>query len=178
MSNFTHYAEPVQKYMRTEKYITTTCMARWVILPIIFTKESLFTTYLQISPMLMTGGFYLAFFFILSHNYDGVYQYNSENKSIGFLQRQVLTSSNVGGPWLSFLNGGLNYQIEHHLFPRISHCYYPFIAPYVREFCDKRNIRYKHFPTILENIESCLKHLHSMGTVETPSGFYVKVKND
>jgi fatty acid desaturase len=46
-----------------------------------------------------------------------------EDKS--FLRRQVLTASNVGGSWLCFINSGLNYQIEHHLFPRIQHTHYP-----------------------------------------------------
>ena len=45
---------------------------------------------------------------------------------------QVVSSSNVGGSVLCFLNGGLNYQIEHHLFPRVSHTHYPKIAPIVR----------------------------------------------
>ena len=45
---------------------------------------------------------------------------------------QIATSSNVGGSWLMHMNGGLNYQIEHHLFPRVNHCHYPTIAPVVR----------------------------------------------
>ena len=46
---------------------------------------------------------------------------------------QIATSSNVGGSLLCHLNGGLNYQIEHHLFPRVNHCHYPLIAPVVRQ---------------------------------------------
>ncbi|CAB4060264.1 unnamed protein product [Lepeophtheirus salmonis] len=58
---------------------------------------------------------------------------------------------------------GLNYQIEHHLFPRISHCHYPKIAPVVRHFCEERNIPYVHFPSVLDNINSAIKHLVFMG---------------
>ena len=178
MQNHTDYAEPIHKYMYTEKTITSICLSRWIVLPMIFTKSSFIPTILNIAPLFVVGGFYLSFFFILSHNYQGVFQYDSKSISEGFLRKQVKTSSNVGGPVLCFLNGGLNYQIEHHLFPRISHCYYPMIAPHVRQFCEKKNIRYTHFPTVLDNLMSCLKHLHTMGSLQTPPFFSMKEKND
>jgi fatty acid desaturase (delta-4 desaturase) len=131
--------------------------------------------------MFSVGGFYLSFFFILSHNYEGVLQYDNGANSLRFLKKQVLTSSNVGDEWLAFLNGGLNYQIEHHLFPRINHSHYPFIAPYIQEFCKKKNIRYTHFPTILENYASCMHHLLIMGMNNKPSNYIQnreKEKND
>jgi hypothetical protein len=46
---------------------------------------------------------------------------------------QVETSSTVGGWLLGTLHGGLNYQIEHHLFPRYSHAHYPVLAAVVRQ---------------------------------------------
>lgn len=64
---------------------------------------------------------------------------------------KVVTSSNVGGWKLALLNGGLNYQIEHHLFPRMNHMHYATIAPVVRQFCEEKGIPYKHFPTVREN---------------------------
>jgi fatty acid desaturase (delta-4 desaturase) len=81
---------------------------------------------------------------------------------------QVVSSSNVGYSWLAFLNGGLNYQIEHHLFPRINHSHYALIAPTVRQFCEEKNIPYVHFPTIGENVRACIKHLMDMGQNEDP----------
>ena len=101
---------------------------------------------------------------LVSHNYDGVLQYDTYyGEKLGLLKRQVLTSSNVGGTWLCELNGGLNYQIEHHLFPRIHHSHYPKIAPVVKAFCEKHRIRYTHFPSIRANVWSCMEHLTNMG---------------
>ena len=77
--------------------------------------------------------------------------------------RQVTSSSNVGGAWLCFINGGLNFQIEHHLFPRMQHSHYPKIAPFVRKFCEDKGIPYVHFPTVQDNLASCVKHLFQMG---------------
>ena len=177
MKNHTQYALPIQKHVQLEKYFTALCLSRWAFLPILFTKSSGLMTALHIAPVFAVGGFYLAFFFVLSHNYTGVFQYDSEMISEGFLRRQVKSSSNVGGELLCFMNGGLNYQIEHHLFPRISHCHYPRIAPFVKHFCDKKGILYTHFPTIRDNLVSCLSHLHVMGSSNKFFHFAVRDKD-
>ena len=183
MKNNTPYSNAVQKYIPLERTLTGLSLSRWIILPFLFSEYSLFYTYFNVILMFSVGGFYLSFFFILSHNYQDVLQYSNDTKSFGFLKMQVLTSSNVGGEWLAFLNGGLNYQIEHHLFPRINHSHYPFIAPYVEAFCKKKDIRYVHFPTIMENYLSCMYHLLIMGTTYNPSNYIenrdkAKEKND
>lgn len=138
--------------------------ARWFVLPQ-FTCPG-FATFVSILPMFISAGYYLSFFFIISHNFVGVQIIDNtkdEFKNMSFLRKQVTTSSNVGGSWLCFMNGGLNYQIEHHLFPRIQHSHYPKIAPIVKDFCKSKGITYVHFPTISENISSCVKHLAYLG---------------
>lgn len=140
--------------------------SRWSILPY-YIKPSIWTL-INIAPMFIVAGYYLAFFFIISHNFVGVHMFNHDSKSFNesFLYKQVTSSSNVGGSFLAFMNGGLNYQIEHHLFPRISHTHYTKIAPIVKEYCLKKNIPYVHFPTISSNVASCVKHLYTMARNE------------
>ncbi|MCS7324796.1 MAG: acyl-CoA desaturase [Anaerolineae bacterium] len=48
--------------------------------------------------------------------------------------------------FLNFYAGGLNYQIEHHLFPHISHVHYPKIAPIVRAVCAEFGVKYHSYP--------------------------------
>jgi fatty acid desaturase (delta-4 desaturase) len=91
------------------------------------------------APSAVVTGSYLTFFFLISHNYEGVHiqgdttrSSNKDGKKNSFLYKQITSSSNVGGWWLLQLNGGLNYQIEHHLFPRMNHMHYPKIAPIVK----------------------------------------------
>jgi fatty acid desaturase (delta-4 desaturase) len=154
----------VDKYRTFEAFLSFLFMIRWVALPL-YQVPSLYTL-LHILPMAVVGGYYLAFFFIISHNYVGVHMFNNDagsHKYDSFLYRQVTSSSNVGGAWLCFINGGLNYQIEHHLFPRIQHNHYPLIAPIVRQFCLDKNIPYVHFPTVWDNMNSCIQHLYDMG---------------
>lgn len=153
-----------------EVFTSALFMLRWVLLPLWQTNSPV--VLLSLSPMYIVCGYYLAFFFSLSHNFDGVYMFEDHEKSNikekTFLYKQVVSSSNVGGRWLCFFNGGLNYQIEHHLFPRINHSHYPLIAPVVKEFCERKNIPYVHFPTVSENLASAVKHLAAMGKTKRP----------
>ena len=62
-------------------------------------------------------------------------------------KHQIITSSNhgVNSYFHTLFSGGLNYQIEHHLFPNINHCHYPYIQPIVKKICKKYNVEYKEF---------------------------------
>ena len=74
---------------------------------------------------------------------------------------QVLTSANWGGRIGNFFTGGLNLQIEHHLFPAISFVHYPAIAKIVRDECEKRGIPYAHYdtlPEIVGRFSRCAHH--------------------
>ncbi len=105
-------------------------IARWFLLPLVLRPEA--TTLLRVAPMFMVFGTYLSFFFHISHNFTGVEQLEDTSAKHSFLYNQMITSSNVCGKWLCFLNGGLNYQIEHHLFPRMHHSHYPTASPIVK----------------------------------------------
>ena len=60
-----------------------------------------------------------------------------------FARRQVLTARNVtGGPWVGFVLGGLNYQIEHHLFPTMPRPNLVRAQAIVRSFCRDNNLMY------------------------------------
>jgi fatty acid desaturase len=81
-----------------------------------------------------------------------------------FAERQVLTARNVtGGPLVTFLLGGLNYQIEHHLFPRMPRANLARSRPFIRTFCAHHGLDY-HQDTILGSYRSALNHLHTIGT--------------
>jgi hypothetical protein len=55
------------------------------------------------------------------------------------------------------------WQIEHHLFPRISHVHYYKIKPIVQEWCKKNNVKYNYYDTLWNNICSCYKYLELQG---------------
>ncbi len=80
-----------------------------------------------------------------------------------FLRKQVLTSRNVdGGPWVDVALGGLNHQIEHHLFPSMPRANLRRARPLVRRFCADLDVPY-HGTGLLRSYGEVLRHLHAVG---------------
>ena len=77
---------------------------------------------------------------------------------------QVTTSNNFGNHYPHYYTSiGLNYQIEHHLFPAINHCHLRDIQPIVKSLCDKHGIPYHHTGGYKEAIMGVYDHLREMG---------------
>lgn len=78
---------------------------------------------------------------------------------------QLKTTSNFGRTpkFLKWYIGGLNYQVEHHLFPNISHLYYPKIAPIVKSTADEYDMPYHVHPSIYQSFVSHVKALIKLG---------------
>jgi linoleoyl-CoA desaturase len=64
---------------------------------------------------------------------------------------------------LNWYVGGLNFQIEHHLFPRMCHLNYPKIAPIVREVCREHGVTYTSFPTFWQALAEHVRSLRWLG---------------
>jgi fatty acid desaturase len=79
------------------------------------------------------------------------------------LLRQVLTSRNIrGGPFTDAALGGLNYQIEHHLFPSMPRANLRRAQPIVQRFCAERGIPYLEC-SALASYAAAVRHLHQVG---------------
>jgi linoleoyl-CoA desaturase len=78
---------------------------------------------------------------------------------------QVRTTANFAPRnWLAtFYMGGLNFQVEHHLFHQVSHVHYPAISHIVRETCEEYGVPYRRFGTVREAIGSHFSLLRQMG---------------
>jgi fatty acid desaturase len=93
----------------------------------------------------------------------------SEAEELDFLRTQVLTSRNVRGSRLvDFLLGGLNYQIEHHLFPNMPRPNLRHAQPLVRAFCSQHDLPYTE-ATMFGSYAEALRHLHSVGAPLRPA---------
>ncbi len=87
----------------------------------------------------------------------------SDSDTRDFLRRQVLTSRNVsGGRLTETLLGGLNYQIEHHLFPGMPRPSLRRCRILVRAFCAQTGVRYCE-KGIIGSYGDVLRHLHQAG---------------
>ena len=101
----------------------------------------------------------LAIPFSLSHNFENVERFPSK---IDWYKSQVETSCTYGGKYIGYLCGGLNYQIEHHLFPNINHYHLSKIQPIVKKVCQKHNVIYKEFNGYWDAFLSYFKHIKLM----------------
>jgi fatty acid desaturase len=86
-----------------------------------------------------------------------------ENERTDFLRRQVITSRNIRGGWLTdFALGGLNYQIEHHLFPSMPRPSLRHAQEPVRAFCHAKGIAYRE-TGLFASYAQVLRHLNRIG---------------
>ncbi|MEZ0448698.1 fatty acid desaturase family protein [Cellulomonas sp. ICMP 17802] len=82
---------------------------------------------------------------------------------LGFLHRQVLLSRNVrGGRFLDVFMGGLNYQIEHHLFPSMPSPALRAVRPIVRQFCLDHDVAYTE-TTLGKSYGIVVRYLNQVG---------------
>jgi fatty acid desaturase len=97
---------------------------------------------------------------------------------VDFLRRQVLTSRNVRGNWFNDnLLGGLNYQIEHHLFPNMPRPSLPRAQRLVRQYCEDHDIVYTE-TSLVGSYAAALGYLHELGApLRTPTAANVAADN-
>ena len=78
---------------------------------------------------------------------------------------QIKTTANFapGSKIISWFVGGLNFQVEHHLFPRIAHVHYPELSKIVKQKCDEFNLPYHSFPTLTDAIGSHIRTMKKFG---------------
>lgn len=114
-------------------------------------------------------GLILAYVFQLAHAVEGP-EFESagvEDKMIEteWAVHQVKTTANFAprNKILGWFVGGLNYQVEHHLFPRISHIHYPALSKIVREQCERFQLPYHSFPTLSMALASHVKTMKHLG---------------
>ncbi len=93
----------------------------------------------------------------------------SADDQTDFLRRQVMTSRNVrGGTLVDFTLGGLNYQIEHHLFPSMPRPNLRHAQAIVRTFCQQHGLAYCE-TTLVRSYAQALGHLHEAGRALRPA---------
>lgn len=93
----------------------------------------------------------------------------AEGDKLSYLEQQITTSRNISNPrLLDFYYGGLNSQIEHHLFPRVPHDRYREMRPIVRSFCRDRGIAYQEV-TLYRALACVGNHLGDMTAAHAAS---------
>jgi len=113
-----------------------------------------------LAVQLAVFGFYMGFTF--APNHIGMPLVPATLK-VDFLRKQVLMSRNISGGWMmSIFMGGLNRQIEHHLFPSMARPHLRKVQPLVRAHCEAERVSYSQ-TTLWSAYRAVIKHLNTVG---------------
>jgi linoleoyl-CoA desaturase len=139
----------------------------WIVLPIVM-GISWWKVVLGFLVMHYTAGVILSIVFQLAHVVEDI-SYPEPNDE-GEIENtwaihQLFTTANFAPKnWLvNYYTGGLNHQVEHHLFPNISHIHYDKISKIVKETAQEFELPYMEFKTMREAVASHFKHLKELG---------------
>jgi linoleoyl-CoA desaturase len=120
----------------------------------------------------ITTGIIISVIFQLAHTVEQT-TFVNPNKETAVIEsdwasHQVKTTANFAthNPVITWFVGGLNFQVEHHLFPRISHVHYPALSPIVKEICQRHGLSYLNEPSFGGAVASHIKFLHQLGTTD------------
>ena len=116
----------------------------------------------------ITSGLLLSLVFQLAHVVEGPVQFaveNQENMEDAWFVHEMKTTADFArtNKLLCWYVAGLNFQIEHHLFPKVCSVHYPAISRIVQEVAEKYGVPYHHHPTFLGAIRSHLQTLKLFG---------------
>lgn len=142
-------------------------MFMFVVLPIIMVGFSSWLIGFLVYALF--AGFVLSIVFQLAHTVEGTHfpQANPITNKLedDWAVHQLKTTANFAtrNKLISWLVGGLNFQIEHHLFPKISHVHYPAISKIIREACAEYGIQYIEYPRLRYAVASHVNYLKWVG---------------
>ena len=98
---------------------------------------------------------------VFAPNHKGMPILESDHK-LDYLHMQVITARNITAhPFTDFIYGGLNYQIEHHLFPSLPRNKLREAQEVIKSFCQKHSISY-HETSVLQSYREILGHFHEI----------------
>jgi len=118
--------------------------------------------------MMMVFGFFMGAAFAPNHKGMPLIEHGSK---IDFFQRQVLTSRNITGSWLKDnLMGGLNYQVEHHLFPSMPRPNLKAAHKMVADFCAEKGVPLTEMG-LLASYRVVIEHLNKVGLSKNADPF-------
>lgn len=138
MTTVPYFKKAFKKTVFWEIVLYVIGISAWLILPFVFLESAkLIVIYLVIYPL---AGFYL--YNLFAPNHKGMPIIEKDTK-ISFLEKQIVTSRTMpGNVVFEFLFVGLNYQIEHHLFPSCPRNKLKLLTPYIKKVCREVGLPY------------------------------------
>ncbi|NNF19151.1 MAG: acyl-CoA desaturase [Flavobacteriaceae bacterium] len=140
----------------------------WIVLPMLLMEIAWWKVLIGFFLMHYVAGVILSVVFQLAHVVDEAEtplpEQDGSMKNTWAIH-QLFTTVNFGtkNKIVNWFTGGLNHQVEHHIFPNISHIHYTKIAEIVKETANEFNLPYNEYKTTRKAIISHFKHLKELG---------------
>ncbi|MFM1887867.1 MAG: hypothetical protein RL501_154 [Bacteroidota bacterium] len=140
----------------------------WLVIPMVFLDTPWYMILLGFFVMHYVAGLILSMVFQLAHVIDQAdtpLPDQTGNMKNTWAIHQLYTTVNFGrtNRLMNWFTGGLNHQVEHHIFPNISHIHYTKISKIVKETAKEFNLPYNEYKTTRKAIISHFKHLRDLG---------------
>ncbi len=148
-------------------------------LPLMLTPFAWWVVLLGFLAMHLTAGLIMSIIFQMAHVVEGADQPVPENGALEteWAIHELATTANFSrkSRLLGWYIGGLNFQIEHHLFPHISHVHYRKISPIVEETAKEFGLPYNQKKTLFHALASHIRILKALGRKREPILIPVRV---
>jgi linoleoyl-CoA desaturase len=138
----------------------------FIVLPIV--KLGFVNWLIGYSVFTVVTGFILSIVFQLAHTVEHTeFPVPADNGRLEdeWAVHQLKTTANFAtrNKLISWFVGGLNFQVEHHLFPKISHIHYPAISKIIKQACQEYDVVYIEYPKMYQAVISHVSYLRQMG---------------
>ncbi len=139
-----------------------------IVLPLVVLDVTWWQFLIGFTTAHLTAGVILGVIFQLAHVVEGPEYLLPDEKGMmenTWIIHEMLTTANFAprNRLLSWYIGGLNYQIEHHLFPQVCSVHYPSISATVREVAERYGVPYNCHPTLSAAVKSHYRMLKELG---------------
>ena len=140
----------------------------WLVLPILVLDVAWWKVLIGFFVMHYTAGIILSFVFQLAHIVPTTETPTPDmegNMEHTWAIHQLYTTANFApNNWfINYITGGLNHQVEHHIFPHISHVHYKKIAEIVKKTTQEFNLPYNEYKTTRRALIEHFKHIAELG---------------
>ena len=141
----------------------------WIVAPMAWTDLPWWGILIGFFVMHYTAGLILSLVFQLAHVVEETAMplpdQDTQKMENSWAVHQLLTTTNfsTNNRFLNWFTGGLNHQIEHHIFPNISHIHYTEIAKIVKKTAKEFNLPYLEYKSTMSALFSHFQHLKNMG---------------
>lgn len=140
----------------------------FLAIPILVLPFPWYYTLIGFTASHLVSGFTMAVIFMLAHIVEETaYPEPQKDGKIGYswAELQMHTTANfaIRNRVVNYLFGGLNFQVEHHLFPAICHVHYPLISKIVKQTALEHNLPYLEHPTFFGAIASHTRAMKNFG---------------